>query len=179
MTAAAHHKRRRFFGLRIAVDQPALFIIGVYAEIYIIGVDNPVFSEILADLAVRIIQIGFEIGQIIFHNAGRKPLAGFQFPIVREDPVFLLLLSAAFFLHFSHNLVVQSHDAGKIYGLIADRYRIRSHGFLLHVGNVVVHPCRKGQNQSDTDNPYRPGKSGQQGSALLGPQVVKREGQSR
>ena len=57
-------------GIQIGIHQTVVRIKGEDFEIHIVGIYNAVLTNILMDLAFRIIQVFFEIRQIIFLYAG-------------------------------------------------------------------------------------------------------------
>ena len=60
----------RLLRVRVGGDQGPVFVPGVDGKAHIIGVDHPVFPQILLDLAVWVIQILLKGGQVVLLDAG-------------------------------------------------------------------------------------------------------------
>ena len=66
---------------------------------------------------------------------------------------------------------------GHIHRLLFDGQRIGGQGILLHAGDIRVNARGQGQNQRNANNADGTGEGRQDGAALLGHQVVQRQGQ--
>ena len=80
--------RKLTSGIRIRVDQFPVFVIGVHFKIHIVRINDPVLTNILMDLALRIIQIFLKVCQIVFFDTGINRCVQFQILIVGINHIF-------------------------------------------------------------------------------------------
>ena len=149
-------------GVRVHLPDAAVRVLAVDLRGHIVGILNG--GGVVDNGAVRAFQKLLQGLHIVGGNAGNH--LGNELPHRHHA-----------LLGVSSGLAVGGHQGGDVHAAAEDLQRVFRQGGTLHVQDVVVDAGGQGDDQGNADDADGPGKGGEQGTGLFGPQVVETQGQ--
>ena len=126
------------------------------------------FSDILVDLAFRIIQVFLKVGQIVFLDTCINRCVQLQILIVCVNHILVAFRFFCGFI-FPDILWIRSHQGRHVKTGSCNRDWIAGQRILLDLINIIVHAGRKRKDQRNANDTDCPGESGKNGPSFFGP----------
>ena len=153
-------------------DQLTVRVVPEDRELGGVGVLDAYGTHVLMDLALGIIQVFFEVCQIVLGDAAGQAGGPLDAGVVRLDGL-EILVGLGLLLRFLGGV----HYLVQVEGLLLNGDGVGGHGLPLHPVDVAVDPGGYRQDQGDADDADGPGEGGQGCPGLLGPKIVEAQRQ--